>query len=172
MVEHSEDEWDELARQLDPATIDVLFPHVVEGPERQGRTWDGLDRKALGVLTTASVTIGLTVFALAHDPPTSALVFLGLAIASYGVGASCTIGMTLWTANWFSTRHPDVLLDTYAKFSARETKRWMIQRAVIDTQENDRVLKRKARGVQRGLIALGTQVVFLGVAVLLILICG
>ena len=82
MAQRSSSKWDGLACQLSPEVIDVLFPHAVEGPERQGRTWDTLDRKALGVLTTASVSIGLTVFAIAGSAPVGTLVFFSLTLAS------------------------------------------------------------------------------------------
>ena len=87
----------------------MLFPHAVDGPERQGRTWDTLDRKALGVLTTASVSIGLTVFAIAGSAPVGALVFFGLALASCLLVAVATIWRTVWLGKWYSARPPDVL---------------------------------------------------------------
>ena len=156
---------------LTDRTLDFIFTHIKGAPADQHQVWTALDSKMLSVFGVGSAVIGLAGFALAN--PTS----LAVPIASSWLLASClcaalafyvatmavtfaairpkearqaSYGATLWPDGWY--------------VSVREIKRGLVEDITAACAQNNARLAEKADALKVGVVTVGFETLFVGLA--------
>lgn len=99
--------------QASPQTVEFIYQHIKDAPERQGQDWRDLDTKLFQVFTAAAVVLGLGGVAAAQRNGTAGAILLLIALVAFLIAVGAVLsqlrplkielsrqGDTMWPTSW------------------------------------------------------------------------
>lgn len=154
-----------------PGTLDLIYQHIKDAPERQGQDWRDLDTKAVQTLAVASVVMGLAGVSSAQHHALPATILLFVALAAYVTAAVCA-GRALWPVAYEPARYATTLWDDFSWRPPDEVKHGLVEGIAEEYKTNLATLARKGRAVKLAMVATTAVVVLVVAAVLADRIAG
>jgi len=147
------------------ATLDLIFDHVKDAPEKQGQDLTDLDSKAMQVFAGASVILGAgALIDTKHGGGWSTALLIG-ALTIYGAMAFFSY-VNLRTVELRGSRYADTLWDDFKEDSPDDIKLGVVLKVAEDYRYNREILKNKANGLNLALFLTALEAMFVAGAVL------
>ncbi len=141
----------------------VAFDMALWQLTEQQRSIEGLDTKAGNVLTASLAFLGLFALSVTFAADADVVESIVTAIVS-GAAVLALSGWVLFTfrraiepARWVHGPEGRYLVEVATRYSEGEVSAWLIERIVDSYEENDDLLTRKTRWLERSLTALVVQ---------------
>jgi len=148
-----------------PETLDLIFEHVRDLPERQFQDVVDMDAKFVQAFAAASVVIGAAALVNAANHPQVTTVLLVAALLCYGAMAVVSF-LHLRPIGMHGSRYGDTLWDDFKDDSPADIKLGIVLQVKDDYGFNSDKIKDKARTLNIGLILTGVEAVLVASAVI------
>lgn len=128
--------------EITDETLDFIYQHVVDSPERQLKAADSADSKLVQVFAAASIVLGVVL--ATRTLPTGYVIAVAVCYA-LAAGAA---GYGLWTREFKIARYPAVLWNSYRTDTPRNIKIKLVRKIAKNHSHNCDQLHDKARALQ------------------------
>ncbi len=148
-----------------PATLDLIFEHVKDAPEKQGQDLSDLDAKAMEVFAGASVILGAGALIDAKQVGSWPTLLLIVALIVYIVMAILSY-LVLHTSELRGSRYADTLWEDFKADPPEVLKLGIVTKVAKDYAHNFKIIKRKARLIDAALFLTAIEAISVALAVL------
>ena len=150
----------------EPETVQLIYEHIKDAPDKQFETVKSLDDKMVKVFTVAGVVIGLAGLSgkgLQGGTLTNTL--LVGALIAFIATAACAF-YHLWPVNVWLSRHAGTLWNTSRHLTSDEVRQQLISSISKANDHNVELLKKKSTVQTYALVTTSLEVAMTGAAII------
>jgi hypothetical protein len=150
---------------FNPETLDLIFEHVKDAPEKQLQDVTALDSKYVQVFAGASVILGAVALIDPKHGGTWPTILVAVALGIYLVMAVVSF-IHLRTVTLNGSRYGDTLWDDFKDDPPEDVKLGIVLKVKEDYAHNTRLIQGKAKTLNAGLFLTAVEAICVAGAVL------